>query len=161
MTILPKPPKRGPKPRKRIAREVKPRRERRTTVAGLKRQVWGLFSGYVKARDGNVCFTCGARDLEGRNWHAGHGIRQGGHASVMYDPKNCHSQCGACNIWRAGNTAEYIAQIIDGYGYDEWTRLLEQSRGTKAWTTPELRDLIAALERGASDFECFYYERYL
>lgn len=157
---LPKPTKR-PKPKRAIRRKARPRRERRTSLAVLKRQLWQAFASYVKARDGNVCFTCGAKDLEGGNWHAGHGIRQGGHASVMYDPKNVHSQCGRCNIWLAGNTAEYMVRLIDRYGYDEWLRLIRRSRTTKSWTAPELRELIASLERGASDFECFYYERYL
>lgn len=161
MTTLPKPAKREPKPRKRIARTSRPRRERRTSLASLKRQTWKAFSAYVKERDGNVCFTCDAKDLEGRNWHAGHGIRQGGHHSVIYDPKNVHSQCGACNVLRSGNTAEYVTRLIERYGIEEWQRLITRSRQTKAWTAPELRGLIEALGRGAVAYECYYYEKYL
>ena len=157
---IPKPKHRA-KPRRAIRRKARPRRARRTSLAALKRTLWQHFASYVKARDGNVCFTCGAKGLEGGNWHAGHGIRKGGHAAVMYDPKNVHSQCGACNIWRAGNTAEYMARLIDRYGYDEWLRLIRRSRTTKLWKAPELRELIAALERGAAEFECFYYSKYL
>jgi hypothetical protein len=156
----PKPLKRV-KVKKRIQRKARPRRERRTTVGALKRQLWKLFAVYIKARDGNVCFTCDARDLEGGNWHAGHGIRQGGHAAVQYDPKNVHSQCGRCNIWLAGNTSEYMARLIERYGYDEWLRLIKRARTTKSWTAPEVRGLIAALERGPAEFECAYYESYL
>ena len=158
---FPKPARREKAKPKRIARKARPRKQRKTTVGALKRKLWKLFSAYVKARDGNICFTCGAKDLEGINWHAGHGIRQGGHAAVQYDPKNVHSQCGRCNIWLGGNTSEYMARLIDRYGYDEWLRMIRRARTTKSWTAPELRDLIAALERGAAEYECLYYERYL
>lgn len=157
---LSKPLKRS-KPKRAIRRKARPRRQRKTTVGALKRQLWTLFAAYVKARDGNTCFTCGATDLEGMNWHAGHGIRQGGHAAVQYDPKNVHSQCGACNVWKAGNVAEYVMRLVDRYGFEEFARLVNRSRQTKLWTAPELRELIAALGRGPAEFECYYYERYL
>lgn len=158
---LAKPPKRARKARRPLRRKVRARKQRKTTVGALKRKLWKLFSAYVKARDGNVCFTCDAKDLAGINWHAGHCIRQGGHASVEYDPKNVHSQCGRCNIWQRGNVAEYVMRIVDRYGFSEWTRLILRSRMTMSWKEWELRDLIAALERGPADFECLYYSRYL
>lgn len=157
---LPKPIKQS-KPKRRIKRTTRPRRQRRTSLAALKRELWALFSRYVKDRDGPTCFTCGAKDLEGGNWHAGHCIRMGGHAAVAYDPKNVHSQCGACNIWRDGNVAEYVIRLVERYGYEEFERLVNRSRQTKLWTAPEIRGLIEALQRGPVEYECYYYDRYL
>ncbi len=144
-----------------MIRRKRPRRERKTPLAQLKRELWGLFALYVKERDGGVCFTCGAPRLEGKNHHAGHCIRAGGHASTKYDPKNVHAQCFSCNILRDGNTHEYVQRIIDRYGADEYRRMLQKSRETKNWKRPEIEELIAALKRGGADYECAYYAHYL
>ena len=42
-----------------LARRTRPRRQRRSTVAALKRKLWSLFAVYVLERDKRICFTCG------------------------------------------------------------------------------------------------------
>jgi hypothetical protein len=145
---------------KPIARGKRPRRQRATPLATLKRQLWALFSAYVKDRDGDGCVTCIASGLEGSNWHAGHWI-SGSRQATKYDPKNVHSQCGRCNIWLRGNGAEYSGFILQAYGAEEHDRMLRKSRELKNWTRPELEYLIAAAKRGGADYETAYYERYL
>lgn len=161
MTALPKPVRAIQRSRAPIARKARPRRERKSSVAALKRKLWRLFAAYVKQRDGNECFTCGQRGLEGKNWQAGHFIRKDGHAAVAFDPKNVHSQCGRCNLYERGCVHEYAVRIMDWYGESELNRLVYRSRETKTWTAPELSDLIAALEKGPAEYELLYYERYL
>lgn len=142
-------------------RSSRPRRQRKSTVGALKRKLWSMFAAYVKSRDGNTCVTCGRDGLAGQNWQAGHFIRQDGHAAVEYDPKNVHSQCGRCNLYERGNVAAHAEYIVSTYGAAELSRLMVRSRLTHTWTAWELRDLIAAMERGGADYECLYYERYL
>lgn len=159
MTPCPKPvpePKAAPR---RIARGSRPRRQRKTNLAALKRRLWALFARYVKDRDGPVCWICGAAPLEGQNWHAGHlvSIR---HASTAYHPDNVHSNCASCNVFQRGNIAAYANKFLEVYGEDKFRALFRLSRETKRWTAPEVRELIAALEVDGVAYECLYAERY-
>lgn len=155
---LPKPLRREKAP-KRIARNCRPRRRRKTSLAAARRTLWRYFAAYVKARDGNVCFTCD-QPAEGVYLHAGHLFTQGQHKAVIYEPKNCHSQCASCNRGHRGKTAEYTLRFIDRYGVEEYLRLTALAAATKAWTRPELQELTAALRRGGADFELLYAEKY-
>lgn len=145
---------------KPIARGKAPRRQRKTSLAALKRKLWTLFSAYVKERDGNVCISCPATGLEGSGWHAGHMFPAGAHAVIKFEPKNVHSQCFRCNINLGGNGAAYAERFIERYGIAEFQRLSALSRHMKQWRAPEIEELIAALERGGADYEAFYAERY-
>lgn len=160
MTPIPKPAKRGPKPRRPIKRGKRPRRQRKSTLAELKRELWRLVSGYVKERDGNTCFSCGRGALTGRNWQAGHLFPAGMASLIRYEPKNVHSQCYHCNINLGGNGAAYADRFVGVYGFDEFARLARLARQTKAWRSPEIRELIAAIERSGAHYESLYAERY-
>lgn len=151
---FPKPARRAAKPRKRI------RSQRRSSIAALKRKLWREFAAYVKARDGNVCFSCGQRDLSSHGWHAGHMFPAGTHALIRYEPKNVHSQCYRCNINLGGNGAAYAERFIARYGMAEFARLSSLSQRMKAWRAPEVVELIEALRRGGAEYESLYAERY-
>jgi hypothetical protein len=144
-----------------IRRKARPRKQRKSKVGALKRELWRLFAAAVKARDGAVCISCGTVGMEGANWHAGHFIRKDGHAAIEFDPKNVHSQCGRCNLHERGNAGAQALQILGRYGEAELRRLIERSRVLHRWQAWELRDLIDALEKGMADYELLYYERYL
>lgn len=162
MTPIPKPVP-IPKEPKRIKRGQGPRKLRKSTVAQLKRELWGLFALYVKERDGDVCITCGKGDLIGSNRQAGHWIRMGGHGAVAYDPKNVHVQCRACNVFRGGEPHLYAAAILARYGQAEFDRMLKRSMLVHEWKRWELEELIAALKSDPSGvaYEVLYYQRYL
>lgn len=141
-------------------RKTRPRRVRKTPLATLKRKLWALFSAYVKERDGNTCFSCGASGLEGHGWHAGHLFPAGAHGIIRYEPKNVHSQCYRCNINLGGNGAAYTARFIDRYSFEEFKRLSALSRELRQWRAPEVQELIDALKRGGADYEMLYAEKY-
>jgi hypothetical protein len=149
-----------PRSSKPIARNSRPRRQRKSSLACLKRKLWSLFSSYVKERDGNVCFSCGASGLESHGWHAGHLFPAGAHGIIRYEPKNVHSQCYRCNINLGGNGAAYSDRFIEVYGIEEFRRLSALSRTIKQWRAPEVEELIAALKRGGADYEMLYAERH-
>lgn len=136
-----------------LAHRTRPRRQRRGTVAALKRKLWSLFSVYVLKRDNFVCFTCGRP------------ANQAGHfysrriASIWIDPKNVHAQDSTCNFYLHGNPGAYAERIIRDYGPEELARLTHRAnRVTKQWKREELEALIACLQRGGPDFELRYYE---
>lgn len=143
-----------------IPRRSRPRKRRKTSLAALKRKLWALFAAYVKERDGNTCFSCGAGAIEGANWHAGHLFNAGGHSNVRYHPKNVHSQCGRCNCWLGGNGAAYALRFLDKYGPECMAQLDRLSRPTKAWKAHEVEDMIVALKTGGADYELLHAQRY-
>jgi hypothetical protein len=142
------------------ARTKRPRKQRKTPLAALKRLLWDHFAAYVKKRDGNVCFVCGAPGLEGKNWHAGHLFNAGNNSVIKYHPLNVHSNCGRCNVWLRGNIAVYAVRFLDVYGLAQ-LQALDSKRGVaKAWKRSDIEPMIAALKRGGADYETFYAETY-
>jgi NinG protein len=159
---LPKPIAPEKAPPKPIARGRGLNRKRKTTLAQLKRQLWGLFALYVKERDGDTCITCGKAGLIGQSRQAGHWIRKDRHASVAYDPKNVHVQCNGCNgPGGRGMPHAYAAEIIRRYGQAEFDRLVNRARVTHEFKRWEIEELIAALRKGGAEYEMLYYSRYL
>jgi hypothetical protein len=165
MTPTPNPQKRAKRPPQPIARNSrprrgsKPRRERKTTLAALKRKLDTLFSAYVKERDGRVCITSG-QTCEPHQLNAGHFISRR-IQSLRWDPKNCHSQSVADNHFRRGAPAEYAVAILDRYGEAELRRLLARKKIHKQWRRGELERLIAAIKESGAAFELAYYSENL
>ena len=137
----------------KFLKRSRPRKQRKTTVASLKRKLWKLFSAYVLERDKRVCFTCG------------NVADQAGHfystriASTWIDPRNVHAQCARCNLYLHGNPGMYAERIRLDYGQDELERLSKRATQViKQWRADELETFIEALKRGGADFEMAYYE---
>ena len=118
--------------------------------AKLKKEVWELFSKYIRLRDclrttGSIdwgeCITCNNPpqhrfgDLD-----AGHFI-SGRRNGNLFSKKGCHAQCRRCNRFLHGNQLEYRRQIIKlyGQGYDE---ILEaEARQIKKFSVAELPEM--------------------
>jgi len=93
----------------------KKQKTKRKTDAQLKKELWKLFSEYVRRTSGGRCFTCGIT----KDWkmlHAGHYIRASAGLATYFDEQNVHAQCYACNIWRDGNSDEYALRLQEKYG---------------------------------------------
>jgi len=92
---------------------------KKKTPAKLKKELWKLFSEYVRSKGAvngeNICFTCGVRK-EWKMLHAGHYIRASAGLATYFDEQNVHPQCYACNIWRDGNSDEYALKLQRVYG---------------------------------------------
>lgn len=160
---LPKPEKRvrTPKPLRRSPapkRARRPRRQRKSSLAALKRKLWPMFAAYVKARDGNVCFSCGAEGLEGRNWQAGHMYSKKAHPALYYHPLAVHSQCYRCNKWLGGNGAAYASHFLEVYGVDQLLYIDSVKNKEPHFREHDYEALIEALVRGGADYELKYIE---
>lgn len=80
---------------------------KKKTNAQLKKQLWKVFSEYVRKRDKGICFTCG-RKVEGSGYHSGHFIPKSvGGLSLYFDESNVNGQCYNCNINLGGNQYAY------------------------------------------------------
>ena len=79
---------------------------KKKTISKLKKDLWIVFSKYIKKRDKNICFTCG-RYGEGSAMHSGHFIAKSvGGLALYFHEENVACQCFNCNINLSGN--QYI-----------------------------------------------------
>lgn len=151
---LDKPTKAPRSPHKELKRS-RPRKQRKTTVASLRRRLWALVAKYVRERDGHICVTCGKPGDQ-----AGHFITRR-RASTLFDPKNLGCQDTFCNLQMQGNPAAFAEYIVETYGPEELTRLAARAEYHKQWRKPELEMLIEAIQVSGHSFEAAYYEENL
>lgn len=105
------------------------------TITKLRKELWAVFSKWIKARDKNICFTCG-RHAIGSAMHSGHFITGATCTAKLYfDETNVHAQCYHCNINLSGNWVIYEKNMITKYG-------LEYVENLKARRTLESGDKV-------------------
>jgi 5-methylcytosine-specific restriction endonuclease McrA len=85
--------------------------EKKKSIRELKKALWTIFSKYIRARDENICYTCGKPAQ-----HAGHYVPQSKGNALRYDERNVHAQCISCNSFRRGNLAPYALRLEKDYG---------------------------------------------
>src|SRR3990167_8413376 len=124
------------------------------TAPQLKKQLWKIFSLYIRTRDAilttktlteAICITCDKR-YPIKNLHAGHFI-PGRHNSILFDERGVHAQCGVCNLWLKGNTVKYYEKMKVMYGQDvidELEKLDEPKRQYKSFELLEMIDIYKA-----------------
>lgn len=87
--------------------------KRKKTNAQLKKQLWKVFSQYIRQRDKGICFTCG-RMADGSGYHAGHFISKAvGGLSLYFHEENVFGQCYNCNINLEGNSYLFGKKLGD------------------------------------------------
>ena len=80
---------------------------KKKTPGKLKKELWKVFSAYIRTRDKYTCFICGRRG-EGGGMHAGHFIPKSvGGLALYFHEDNVHACCYHCNINLGGNLYEY------------------------------------------------------
>lgn len=82
--------------------------------------------------------------------HAGHFVSRV-RSATMFDVRNVHAQCYACNIHKKGNGAEYAVRIIERYGEDVLNELVTKSRETHKFTYEELEGIYQMSKQGLKD----------
>lgn len=93
---------------------------------------------YAKIRDGNICVSCGAKNLVGKNWQGGHFIRSStGGVELRYLEENIHSQCYRCNICLSGNEGEYYRYMLSRYGKRKVDKLFHLKHIKGKWYKPD------------------------
>lgn len=118
-------------------------------VSKLKKKVWAVFSKYIRnkyAVNGKVmCVTCGEWK-EVKEMQAGHFI-PGRHNSVLFDERNVHPQCYACNICKKGNMVEYFRFMQITYGDEVIEELRRKDKiELKQFTSYELEEMYKKFE---------------
>lgn len=88
---------------------------RKKSLKGYKRDLWKVFSLYIRLRDNGVCISCGKKD-DIRKMDAGHYIPKTAGLSIYFDERNVHCQCTYCNRHMHGNLSKYALGLIEKYG---------------------------------------------
>jgi hypothetical protein len=109
-----------------------PKPKKAKTITQLKKELWKLCRELVIARDGNTCYTCGARDLEGSNRQVGHFITSSiCSTELRFDISNLRVQDYRCNINLSGNWPAFEAHLIRDHGQAYVDELKRRNRETK------------------------------
>lgn len=126
------------KRRKRIKKKAT------TPLAQLKEELMELAKKYIKLRDEHTCWSCGKKNLTGKDLQGGHFIPDStGGVILRYDEHNIHPQCLRCNHFLSGNQAEYYRKMVEVYGQefvDEMFRKKHQD--ITKWGLQDYRDKI-------------------
>lgn len=98
-------------------KRAKIKRKKLKSIKRLKVEVWELCKAIIRKKYGNICYTCGARNLESSNWHTGHFLPSSTCGALLrYDVRNLRPQCYRCNISLSGNGAVFYRRLVEAEG---------------------------------------------
>lgn len=124
-------------------------KNKRVTVSKLKKDVWDIFSVFVRLRDcllttGSIeygeCITCDGH-FTFSQLQAGHFVPK--HNGNYFSERGVHAQCWACNCMKHGQQLEYRRQIVKLYGEGVDEELEEEAGQIKKFTIQGLEELMA------------------
>lgn len=122
------------------------KKKSKQSISKIQRDLWQECKRIIREQFGNTCYTCGAKNLQGSNWHTGHLFAKASlGAYLKYDLRVLRPQCYKCNIHYGGQGAEFYKRMlkIEGKEYidrierdrkisvkahDHYTKLLEEYR---------------------------------
>jgi len=128
------------KRRSRLARRKKASRKRVKTrkLSAIKKDLEALQKALVIKLYGNDCYTCPAKNLQGRNCHLGHvpWPRSVLWVACTFDYRHTRIQCMLCNIHRGGMGAVALKRMEQEIGAEEVQKLKNFSDNNKGKTVP-------------------------
>lgn len=126
-------------PGKHLDPKGKSKKKKLKSLAKLKKELWIVFSQYIRNRDGGKCFTCERTNLSGSNYHAGHFIKKSiGGLELYFHESNVNGQCAYCNLFLDGNQYEYGLRL----GKKAKELLLLKGK-TLSWDRKKFEEMIA------------------
>jgi len=120
---------------------IETKKEKHTSIAKLKKHLWGVFSKYIRQRDKGICISCGKVD-EWKNTDAGHYIPKTAGLSLYFDEKNVNCQCTYCNRWMHGNLSKYAIALRRKYGENILEELDQKRKEKIVYDELQYRKLI-------------------
>lgn len=87
------------------------------SISKIQRDIWQECRRIIKARHGNLCYTCGRGPLEGSNYQIGHmWAKASVGAYLKYDLRILRPQDYFCNINLGGNGAVFYERMLEEVG---------------------------------------------
>ena len=109
-----------------------------------------VFNAYIRARDGNVCISCGTQS-PGIQYCAGHYRSRGAAPQHRFNEINVHSQCNRrCNMMMSGNIVNYRPALIAKIGLAA-VEALENDNEVRHYAIDELIELKARYKAKLKD----------
>lgn len=132
-------------------KKIKSMQSKNAGFNSAKKQLWPVFSEYIRLRDDYVCCSCGAIGEKSSQYKGGHSrVIQAGHyfpksaySGIYYNEKNVHAQCAVCNMNMEDPTVKnsYTNFMINKYGI-ETIELLKVEGKSKKLSTGEMSILL-------------------
>jgi hypothetical protein len=121
------------------------KKNKKPSFAALKKKLDAVFSQWIRRKDATsqglaVCVSCGAVKLW-KEQQCGHFVSRI-YLATRWHEKNAAVQCGACNVLRRGNYAEYTAYMLRKYGQEVIDELIRLKRQPVKMTAAELEEKI-------------------
>lgn len=88
--------------------------EQHKPIAYWLAKVERVCNEYVRARDPNICISCGVTHSSA--WQAGHYISVGANGTLRFNEDNIHKQCIQCNIFKGSNATAYRIGLLEKIG---------------------------------------------
>ena len=94
-------------------KRTKLRRKSKSDIRKIQDELWQLCRKITFNDYSNECYTCGKKNLIGRDLQCGHFIPSSiAGAYLRYDLRNLRPQCAKCNISEGGNGAEFYRKML-------------------------------------------------
>lgn len=107
------------------------RKKSNQKISVIQRKIWEHCKRIIRERYGNTCYTCGATELSGSNWHTGHLLAKASlGAFLKYDLRLLRPQCYKCNIHYGGQGAIFIENMRRIEGNDYVDKILQDKQIT-------------------------------
>ena len=111
----------------------------------LKKELDRVFSLYIRRRAADfkgyiTCVCCGKKILwqEAQNMH----YNSRSKLNTRWDVRNCHPGGYECNVARNGNYPAYTKYLLNNYGHEWLTRLIEDGEKLRKFTPQEMQEMI-------------------
>jgi hypothetical protein len=119
--------------------------KKKQSFARLKKKLDAVFSQWIRRRYATsqglaVCVTC-ANVKPWKEQQCGHFVSRI-YLATRWDERNCAVQCGACNVLRRGNYAEYSAYMLRKYGPEVIDELIVLKRRPIKLSAYDLEQMI-------------------
>lgn len=106
-------------------------RAKNKSIQKLIQEARVVFQKYIRQRDQKKpCISCG--NFYADIYDAGHYFKAELYTGLIFDERNVHKQCRACNSFLHGNEAKYRIGLFNRYG-TEFTRNLENDAISKRY----------------------------
>jgi hypothetical protein len=126
------------------------KKAKKPSFASLKKKLDQVFSQYVRYKAAGpqgfaCCVSCGAVKMW-KELQCGHYVSRI-YLATRWHEKNCAPQCGACNVLRRGNYAEYTAYMLRKYGAEVIDELIALKRKPVKLTAADLEEMISTYKQ--------------
>lgn len=115
----------------------------------LKKNLWTIFSKFIRTRDNGICISCGKKN-DWKNTDAGHYIPKTAGLSIYFDERNVNCQCTYCNRFQHGNLSRYAIALRKKYGETILEELDELRKTTRQISVVEYQELIKHYKKQVS-----------